>query len=53
MSQHSLIKENGIWVLRIERPNGKVQEYRSASEVQIRQLQTLFTSPLTMPQTAA
>ncbi|MER2561766.1 MAG: hypothetical protein ABTQ32_13650 [Myxococcaceae bacterium] len=29
---------NGIWVVRLERENGKVQEYRCATEQQARAL---------------
>jgi hypothetical protein len=31
-------KEEGIWVLRLEKPNGKMQEYRCTTEGQARQL---------------
>jgi hypothetical protein len=37
-SKPTLVKEADVWVLRIENPNGKVQEYRCASESQARQL---------------
>jgi len=30
--------ENGVWVVRIERPGGKLQEYHCASEAQARGL---------------
>jgi hypothetical protein len=31
-------KEDDVWVIRVEKSNGKVQEYRCASEAQARQL---------------
>lgn len=31
-------KENDVWVLRLEKPNGKSQEYRCATEGQARNL---------------
>ena len=31
-------KEEDVWVIRVEKSNGKVQEYRCASENQARQL---------------
>jgi hypothetical protein len=31
-------QEEDVWVLRVEQPNGKVQEYRCNSEVQAKQL---------------
>lgn len=31
-------KEENIWVLRLEKPNGKMQEYRCSTENQARQL---------------
>lgn len=31
-------QEEDVWVLRVEKSNGKVQEYRCASENQARQL---------------
>lgn len=31
-------KVENVWVLRIEKDNGKVQEYRCATEAQARQL---------------
>ncbi|MBI3180640.1 MAG: hypothetical protein HYZ28_00605 [Myxococcales bacterium] len=31
-------KENDVWVIRVEKPNGKVQEYRCATEHQAKQL---------------
>ena len=31
-------KEDDVWVIRLEKENGKVQEYRCATESQARQL---------------
>jgi len=31
-------QEDDVWVIRVENENGKVQEYRCASETQARQL---------------
>ncbi|PZR12810.1 MAG: hypothetical protein DI536_14700 [Archangium gephyra] len=31
-------QENGVWVVRLERSGGKLQEYRCATEAQARQL---------------
>ncbi len=33
-----ITNENGTWVVRIERPGGKLQEYRCATEAQAQQL---------------
>lgn len=38
-------KEEGIWVLRLENPNGKKQEYRCATEGQARQLALVLARP--------
>jgi hypothetical protein len=35
----TVIKEGDVWVVRVERPGGKMQEYRCASEAQARQLE--------------
>ncbi len=35
-------KEAEVWVLRLEKPNGKVQEYRCTSEGQVRQFELLL-----------
>lgn len=32
-------KEQDVWVVRVERPGGKVQEYRCATEAQARALE--------------
>ena len=37
-------KEADVWVLRLEKPNGKVQEYRCTSEGQAKQLALLLNS---------
>lgn len=34
----TLEQNNGLWVVRVERDNGKVQEYRCATEQQARAL---------------
>lgn len=31
-------QEEDVWVIRLEKQNGKIQEYRCASEAQARQL---------------
>ncbi len=33
-----VLKEEGVWVIRIAQDNGKTQEYRCASENQAKQL---------------
>ena len=38
-------KEEDIWVLRLEKPNGKRQEYRCATEGQARQLAQVLAPP--------
>jgi hypothetical protein len=37
-------KEAEVWVLRVQKPNGKVQEYRCTSEGQARQLALVLTA---------
>jgi hypothetical protein len=44
-----LVKENGLWIIRLAHPNGKVQEYRCATEAQARQLALVLTPPETAP----
>jgi hypothetical protein len=39
----TLTKENGVWVLRVERGNGKTQEYRCATEAQAQALAVVLT----------
>ena len=38
-----LSKEEDVWVLRVEKDNGKMQEYRCATEAQARQLALVLT----------
>ncbi len=38
-------KEADVWILRLEKPNGKVQEYRCTSEGQARQLALVLSAP--------
>lgn len=46
MSQAPVVtKENDVWVIRLERPNGKTQEYRCATENQARQLALVLGKP--------
>ncbi|MBZ4421026.1 hypothetical protein [Myxococcus sp. RHSTA-1-4] len=46
MSQRPTVtKENDVWVLRIEKDNGKMQEYRCATENQARQLAMVLSKP--------
>lgn len=46
MSQQPMVtKENDVWVLRIEKDNGKMQEYRCATENQARQLALVLGRP--------
>ncbi len=42
--QPQLVKEAGVWVLRIEK-DGKLQEYRCATEAQARQLALVLVPP--------
>ncbi len=34
-----------MWVIRIAQPNGKIQEYRCATEAQAKQLAMVLTAP--------
>ncbi len=44
-------KEAEVWVLRLEKPNGKVQEYRCTTEGQARQFALLLNgSPVDVAQ---
>lgn len=43
--QANVTKENDVWVLRIEKDNGKQQEYRCATENQARQLAMVLSRP--------
>jgi len=45
-------KEENIWVLRVQKSNGKTQEYRCASENQARQLAMVLSRPEPEPQQA-
>ncbi len=38
MAKPVVSQEEGVWVIRVEKENGKTQEYRCASEGQARQL---------------
>ena len=38
-------KEENVWVLRLNKPNGKTQEYRCATENQARQLALVLSRP--------
>lgn len=33
-----VVQENDVWVIRVEKENGKTQEYRCSTEAQARQL---------------
>lgn len=37
-----LVEEEGIWVVRLEKDNGKVQEYRCANERLAKQLASVL-----------
>ncbi|HZH77910.1 MAG TPA: hypothetical protein VEY88_17925 [Archangium sp.] len=39
-------QETELWVLRVQQPNGKVQEYRCTSEGQVRQLAQILSATL-------
>ncbi len=49
-----VFKEADVWVLRLEKPNGKVQEYRCTTEGQAQQLALLLNAaplePAVQPQ---
>ena len=38
-------KEADVWILRLEKANGKVQEYRCTSEGQAKQLAQMLSAP--------
>lgn len=40
-----LVRDADIWLVRIEQPNGKVQEYRCTSESQAKQLAQVLAPP--------
>jgi hypothetical protein len=48
MSQTSpeVTQEAEVWLLRVQQPNGKVQEYRCTSEGQVRQLALVLSATL-------
>jgi hypothetical protein len=41
-------KEADVWILRLEKANGKVQEYRCTSEGQAKQLAQMLSAPAPM-----
>ncbi|WP_375767620.1 hypothetical protein NR798_38995 [Archangium gephyra] len=41
-------KEADVWILRLEKANGKVQEYRCTSEGQAKQLALMLSAPAPM-----
>jgi hypothetical protein len=43
-SQAVVTREEDVWVIRVENTNGKVQEYRCATEVQARQLAAVLSA---------
>jgi hypothetical protein len=42
-------QEEDVWVLRVEQPNGQVQEYRCLSELQAKQLAAMLLTPREQP----
>ena len=42
-------QQEDVWVLRIEQPNGRVQEYRCLSELQAKQLAAMLLTPREQP----
>lgn len=42
--QAVVTREEDVWVIRISNPNGKVQEYRCATEGQARQLAAVLSA---------
>jgi hypothetical protein len=38
-------KEENVWVLRVQKSNGKLQEYRCSTENQARQLALVLSRP--------
>lgn len=42
-------QESGVWVLRLEKANGKVQEYRCPTEEHARHLAMLLELPVVAP----
>ena len=41
----TMLHQEGVWVVRIDRGNGKIQEYRCTSESQAQQLALLLNPP--------
>lgn len=41
-SKPEIFQEDNVWVIRVVKPNGKMQEFRCASEVQARQLAAML-----------
>lgn len=41
----TVTQEDDVWVLRIEKDNGKLQEYRCATESQAKQLAMVLSKP--------
>jgi hypothetical protein len=39
------LHQEGVWVVRVDRGNGKIQEYRCASEAQAKQLALVLNPP--------
>jgi hypothetical protein len=39
-----VVRGDDVWILRVQQPNGKVQEYRCATESQARQLALVFSA---------
>jgi hypothetical protein len=44
-----VVKQEGVWLLRFQGPNGKVQEYRCNSEGQAKQLMQVLCPPTDQP----
>ncbi len=42
-------QEEDVWILRVEQPNGQVQEYRCLSELQAKQLAAVLLRPREQP----
>jgi hypothetical protein len=42
-------QEEDVWVLRVEQPNGQVQEYRCLTELQAQQLAAMLLTPREQP----
>ena len=44
LAKPQLTNEDGVWVIRVPKPNGSVQEFRCASETQAKKLFAVFTA---------